>query len=266
MDPQALRASITNNTVSWNGTDEIQLDGNYFTVSGNTTQGNGDATQGAAGIHVYTGSATEGYGQHNTIQNNISIGNYDLTGPDGEGIDLDQWTSGNTVSGNLFYDNEGAGIMIFDSAKNTITDNVLFDNELNPGNSHPDAGEIVLSQALGLTANNKISSNEFLGVDASAVYVDAVSAGDANTFQSDILENMAGGSIYDWAGTSGTSLSFWQGVAGSSNTFTGASVTNPSGITASFLFPTGMVEPINGVSTEPVWVVADLWSAGDGLT
>ena len=242
---------ITANNISNNGQHGIELDGNYFTVSRNNTDGNGTATSGCSGIHLYASSTTDGYGNYNVITDNVSVGNIDTTALDGNGIELDQWTHNNQVTGNFSYDNDGAGIVLYDSRSNVINGNETFDNELDPGQSHTVRGELVMITSSNLTTGNTIENNILLSAstNSQAVFLDGASSTGGNGFTSNVLESLVGAAIYDWAGNIGNTLSFWQNVAGSSNTFTGAPITNPTGITANYLFPSGMVEPVNGVST-----------------
>ncbi len=255
---------ITGNNISTNGQHGIELDGNYFTVSGNTTDGNGTATSGCSGIHLYASSTRDGYGNYNVITGNVSVGNHDTSALDGNGIELDQWTHNNQVTDNFCYDNDGAGIVLYDASKNVINGNETDDNELDPGHTHTVRGELVMITSSNLTSGNTIENNVFLSAstNSQAAFVDSGSSKGHNTFLSNILESVVtNGPIYDWVGTIGSTLSQWQSLSGgTTDEFTGVTVTNPSGITANYVFPGGLSEPINGVATSLYG-----WSATSGL-
>ena len=254
---------IANNLITNSGSHGIELDGNGFTVEGNTVANNGLTVSGSSGIHVYSASATDSYGNNNVISGNVTINNHDTTGQDGNGIELDQWTHNNTVSNNFCYGNDGAGIVLYDSYNNLITANTVGGNELNSGGSHSRMAELVLNESFDLTSNNTVSDNVLIGASANspAVFVDGPSSTSGNNFIANVLENLGGGSIYDWNGAIGSSLSFWQQAAGSTDQFSGVPLTAPpAGITPSFLFPTGLIVPINGNSVTLIG-----WAPGYGL-
>ncbi len=254
---------IANNRITGSGSHGIELQGNGFTVENNTVTGNGLTVSGSSGIHVYSTGTADPYGDNNIIAGNVSINNHDTTGQDGNGIELDQWTHNNHVSNNFCYSNDGAGIVLYDSYSNLISNNTVGGNELNSGGSHSIMGEFVLNEALNLTSNNTISGNVLIGVSASSatVYVDGPSSANGNKFIANILENLGGGSIYDWNGIGGSSLSFWQQSAGTTDQFSGVTLTAPpAGVTASFLFPTGLIASIDGRLVSLIG-----WAPGYGL-
>ncbi len=110
---------------------------------------NGQTTSGCSGIHVYD---EPGYsqGEYNIISGNVAIGNLDpgtnsaTDGQDGSGIELDQLTSNNKVLQNLVIQNDGGGIVIYDSASNAVTYNVAFSNSENRSGAHTILAEFVL--------------------------------------------------------------------------------------------------------------------------
>ena len=92
---------ISNNVIGGSGGDGISVDGNKFTIEDNNCSDNGQTYQGASGIHLFTGSASEGYGDNNIVTGNVCTGNLDIHGEDGNGIIGDQWTNNNTISDNF---------------------------------------------------------------------------------------------------------------------------------------------------------------------
>lgn len=47
------------------------------------------------------------------IAYNIISGTHDSGTGDGNGVEVDQWTHGNAVYGNVAYRNDGAGIVVY---------------------------------------------------------------------------------------------------------------------------------------------------------
>jgi parallel beta-helix repeat protein len=188
--------SIIGNTVTANGIHGIEIDGNNFIVNGNTVSDNGLSTSGGSGIHVFGGfeGAPDAFGVENTITNNVTFGNRDDSGCDGNGIELDQYTHNNVVSGNLAYGNDGAGLALYDSYSNSISNNLLTENELDPGHTHAAMGDLSLNSQIGITANNVFSGN--IGSSASsvpAIFINMASSADNNVFTGDVWENSTGG-------------------------------------------------------------------------
>jgi len=192
----AVGSSIINNTVNNNGWYGIDIDGDNFTVSGNTVDGNGLAISGVSGIHVYGGApgAPDGFGAGNTVTDNITNGNHDATGQDGNGIDLNQYTHDNIVLGNTAKSNDGAGIVLYDSYSNAVIGNLLVSNEKDPGDSHAVAGQLALNEDVGDTHGNYIAANVGISTsNSSAVFIDSVTASDDNAFSDNTWENLANG-------------------------------------------------------------------------
>ena len=186
---------ILGNTISRSGSHGIELTGNNFVVDGNTVSNSGLTTTGSSGIHVFGGfdGAPNGFGVGNTITNNVSYDNRDATGPDGNGIQLDQYTNANTVSGNFATGNDGAGIMLYDSHDNTVANNVTDRNGLGLVGTHPIRGDFVLAGGLDLTRANFITGNIALSTSVPAVLVDGLIVDNANRFSGNIWQNTTGG-------------------------------------------------------------------------
>ena len=127
---------ISNNTVTGNLYHGIELNGNYYVVEGNEVAWNGHGISGTSGIHVYAADGKEGTGQHNVIRYNTSHDNSDINGPDGNGIQLDQWTRFNAVYGNSVYNNNGAGILVYDASDAELSNNRVYNNMLDTLGTH----------------------------------------------------------------------------------------------------------------------------------
>ncbi len=250
---------ISNNVVTGNGLDGINIDGNQFTVKNNTVTDNGLSDFGSSGIHIYASSATDTFGAFNVITGNVCTNNHDFYEEDGNGIESDQWTHDNTISDNFCYANDGAGIILYDSYNNTVSDNDIGGNDLDPDHTHTTMGDLCLNTLLGLTNDNTIQGNAILSTSsvAPAIFV----LGSNNTFLSNVIENLAGGPIYDWQGLIGAQTTGWGQYTSSTNTPSGVPLTAPpAGVTPSFLFPTGATVTLDG---KVVTLVG--WAPGYGL-
>lgn len=231
--------TITANMVSDSGGDGIQIISNYVTVSDNSVSESGLTEAGASGIQVYASSATAGVGLHNTITGNVLFNNHDATAQDGNGILLDQWTGYNVVSDNFATRNDGAGIALYDSAHNSITDNVLGANAMDSGHTHSIRAEISLNDSIGLTRDNVFAGNTALSFlpAAVAVFVDADALKAGNSFSGDVLENVAGGDVFQAGATLGTSASVWNSLMHAKDSFSGVKLSTPvAGETLNYRF------------------------------
>src|SRR5262249_10537961 len=138
---------------------------NGVVIESNEVSANGGLVSGSSGIHVYGGVGSgDGFGVGNVIANNTVFGNREAShGFDGNGIQLDQFTSNNQVKQNVVHDNDGAGILIYDSSSNQIISNTLSGDSLDLTNSHPYRGEIILASDLhdtdNFNFNNLVSGN-----------------------------------------------------------------------------------------------------------
>ncbi len=242
--------TISNNLIIGNGSHGIELNGNDFIVSRNVVSDNGLLDSGASGIHAYASGSNDGYGNDNTISENIVVGTQDTKGNDGNGIEADQWTHDNTISGNFVYGNDGAGVAIYNSRDNTVKSNFIGGNELDPDDTHTRRGEILLNETANLTTGNMLSGNTVLAAfqRSAAVYGDAAVASTQNSFSGNVLENLASGNIYDWGFSSGSSLTYWDSIS-SGDKFSGvATFVGSSGASYDFAFagmPTLMLDGRN---------------------
>jgi len=231
INPAGQATTISGNTISDNGSHGIELDGSNFVVQGNVVLQNGQTAAGSSGIHVYASGSGDLGGDDNVITGNLVAGTNVVGNEDGNGIELDQWTSDNTVSGNTICGNDGSGITLYDSSGNTISANLVFCNDAMP-NGNPSAdGEIVLASSFGLTSDNTISGNLFAGISpyAPVASVDGMSSTLGNTFSGNIFEDFGALAMYDWAGVSGGDASFWRTVTGGSDVFAGVMPSSNTG-------------------------------------
>ncbi len=123
---------IAGNRVYDNGSHGIEINANYYIIEGNEVFRNGAEVVETSGIHIYADSAEQDAGNHNIIRYNVSYENIDINGPDGNGIQIDHWCDFNEVYYNLSFNNDGAGISIWDGSNNKVYNNTLFGNARRP--------------------------------------------------------------------------------------------------------------------------------------
>lgn len=257
--------TISHNTISGNGSHGIEISGNRFIIDSNYVSGNGANSPGASGIHTYATSASDNEGNYNTITNNVTVNTHDTQQTDGNGIELDQWTHNNTVSGNFSYANDGAGIVIYDSYANAISNNFMGGNELDPGHTHVARGDLALNDSsVKGTHNNTFSGNTALSVNSTtpAIFVDPSATTQSNSFANDVFENLSGGPVYNWGGTIGSSQSQWNQYVSPTDKFSGVQMFANSGFqgTYNYTFPAGTNAAIDGHNVQIIG-----WAAGQGL-
>lgn len=160
----STRSEISNNNIINNGHHGIELQSNYFVISSNTVSYNGHSIGGASGIHLYSRSERENTGDFNIITNNISSHNQDdILHWDGNGIQADQWCDNNIISGNKSFNNDGAGIILYDSQNNKVFNNILYNNAQDLKRNPNEQGEIILSSEglhMNMTHHNEIYNNQ----------------------------------------------------------------------------------------------------------
>jgi len=123
---------IAKNRVYKNDNHGISIIANYYIVEANEVFRNGKGVIGTSGIHVFSPSATQNVGKHNVIRHNIVYENIEIEGPDGNGIQLDHWCDRNEVYYNISFNNDGAGINVYDGCENRIYNNTLVSNGRRP--------------------------------------------------------------------------------------------------------------------------------------
>jgi parallel beta-helix repeat protein len=258
----ASPTQVYDNLVTGSSGDGILIESNYVTVTSNEVTGNGQASGGSSGIHIYTPSASAGIGQHNTVSGNIAIGNIDSLDQDGNGIEIDQWATENTVTENLTTQNDGGGVVLYDAPGNTITYNIMFANGEDRHGTHAIHSELILNSSLGLTENNVIKNNSMVGYFTSvdAGFVSAASASGGNTFSANTLAVAGSWSVFQVGSTTGTQQSVWNSLLSASDIFAPPPLTAPTGGPYSYTFPAGTSAVVDG---ETITLYG--WSASPGL-
>ncbi|SFM94162.1 right-handed parallel beta-helix repeat-containing protein [Thermodesulforhabdus norvegica] len=208
---------ITSNEVHGNGHHGIEIRGNYYIIEKNIVYENGFSTPGTSGIHIYSGSAGENSGDYNIIRYNISYRNKETSGPDGNGIQLDQWCDFNEVYYNICYENDGAGISVFDSSGSRVFNNTLVGNMLDPGKSHPFKAELYLAgdSSVNHTRNVAVLNNILVATRSSVAPIAVYDPATRNdlTIGHNLLHSTSGDLLYLWGGTSGRDLAVWNSLA-----------------------------------------------------
>lgn len=187
---------ISGNTISASGDHGIEIQTSGWTITHNVIHDSGEAIGGTSGIHLYSDGASENVGDHNTITYNTSYDNHDTSLYDGNGIEVDQWCDDNTVSFNLTYGNDGAGIIVYDGAGNTITSNTAVNNARRTRAGYrgdilvTSQGDGTVDRTAGNTVRDNLVSENQQGVDA--MFVDWLTADNTNVLGPNLLWNSAG--------------------------------------------------------------------------
>ncbi len=211
---------VTGNVIRDNGSHGVEIHANGVIVDNNQVIGNGLTVTGSSGIHVFGGFTTaDGFGFDNMILGNTVTGTREAgSGYDGNGIQLDRFSGSNIVENNTVTDNDGAGIILYDSAENQIVSNTVIGNALDHNGSHAWRGEVMLATDIDLltdlTASNVISGNTITTRDPATVafWVDMFSADNGNLFGDNLVSRDNGGEIYTWGGSlgvTGSDMGLW---------------------------------------------------------
>jgi parallel beta-helix repeat protein len=212
---------IKGNRVFENGYHGIEVNGSYYIIEKNEVFRNGKDLMGTSGIHVYSLSPEEDSGDHNIIRYNVSHHHVALSGPDGSGIQLDQWCDFNQVYYNICFANDGAGIDIFDSANDYIYNNSLYGNMLDPGGDHPIKAELILASEftrnVDHTDNVSVANNIIVATNPSsyAIYVDRLTSDNRLTIEKNLFFHSQGNAFYFWNGQTGKDIPTWNRFPGS---------------------------------------------------
>jgi len=210
---------IGNNEIKDSGIHGIEIHANSITIGGNKVSGSGRLSTGASGIHVFAKDAEDGFGKHNIIDSNESFDNHDTSAQDGNGIQLDQWCDNNFVTANIIFNNDGAGISVFDAAGAIITGNTLRANMRDPGRSHRHKGELVFASDdehnIDHTRRAKAGGNFIIAAnpEVAAILVDVPTSLHPPMFSNNSLYNTRNGPIARWAGRDITSITAWNALA-----------------------------------------------------
>lgn len=194
---------ITGNTVRRSGHHGMEIRGSWWQIERNTVSASGQSIAGTSGIHLYSASAAENSGDHNLVRYNLSYNNADTGASDGNGIQVDHWCDSNTVSFNLAWGNDGAGISVYEARDNLVFGNTVRGNGLDPTGSHGGLGEIVIGSSAGndRAANNQVFDNIAVATRTAvpALYVDGRAYDNGNSVGPNLLQNTAGGTVLRWS-------------------------------------------------------------------
>lgn len=210
---------IRGNRVHGNGHHGIEIHGNRYVVEANEVFRNGDRAPGTSGIHLFSRSEQDGTGDHNVIRYNVVYENKEAQGPDGNGIQMDQWCDDNVVSYNVVSANDGAGIIAFDSARDRIYNNTVFGNMLDPDGRHPFKGELVLAtdadRRIDRVENVSITNNIVVSTrrGVACIVVDRMTTGRRLEIGNNIFHQKAGGDVFAWGDVSGADPARWSSLS-----------------------------------------------------
>ena len=251
---------INHNTITSSGSDGINVTSNYAVISNNTISNNGLSVGGAAGIHLWGGDPASGRGDYNVITGNIVTDNHDYSFLDGEGILLDRNVTGNTVSNNLAFGNDSAGIASYDNFGNTVSNNTLVGNGTNFAPNHPVRAQLWLADDNGIQQHNTFTNNVLIGTSANTfgAFMDGGSEYGANTFSGNVIEDNPG-LLYDINGTVG-SISTWNSLLGGSDRSSGVQLNAPGSGAYNYTFPAGTTAQVDGRTVQLAG-----WSLSEGL-
>jgi parallel beta-helix repeat protein len=155
-------------------------------------------------------------GARNVVRYNTIWGNRDTAEYDGNGIEVDRWCDDNEVYYNVIYGNDGAGIIVFNGARNRVFNNTVFGNGLDSGKTHAGRVEIAVVGDEGATLEGNVVRNNVAVATAPGAVALKVKAAAARGQQlgSNLFFNSAGGAVYDWAGKKGSDAAEWNARAG----------------------------------------------------
>ncbi len=211
---------MSGNHVYDNGYMGFEISSNYYIVEKNVVHNNGKDYAGSSGIHLFAFSPEDDAGDNNIIRYNISYKNIELDGPDGNGIQLDQWCDNNMVYYNLCYSNDGAGINIYDSSGNTIYNNTLYGNMIDPGTSHLLKAELTLasdySHNIDGTKENTITNNIITATGPSvyAIYIDELTSDNQINIRRNLFFQQKNSPIYWINKNPGNSIKEFNNILG----------------------------------------------------
>ncbi len=214
-DTQGIAAALVNceygketvlagNIVHHNKYMGFEINANYYIIEENIVYNNGEGYAGSSGIHLFSAGLNEDSGDNNIIRYNISYNNIELQGPDGNGIQLDQWCDNNEVYYNICYNNDGSGICLYDSSNNKIYNNTLYGNMQKVDKSYFFTGELILAsdhvKNVDRTNNNMIMNNIVVAKDTGtyAVYIDKITSDNSISMNNNIFFHMANDYFYFW--------------------------------------------------------------------
>jgi parallel beta-helix repeat protein len=247
---------IYGNTINDTGIHGIELDGSFFIIYYNIIHDSGRTSGGTSGIHVFGGGfqngPADGMGNNNVVLNNVVYHAHEPLYHDGNGIQVDRYTRDNKIYSNLFFGNDGMGIILFDSQNNQVYWNTLFGNVVNTlGKYFDPRGNITngTSAAHAHTASASTNNNFAYNViipslpmsDAFDVDSNSLVSG-ANNFGVNKALAVGGSHYYHYAGSDGDNPAIWNTTdfpGGGDDTFGTIPVADIATTTATmdFIFP-----------------------------
>jgi len=223
------RSRILRNTIVRSGHHGMEIQGSRYLIERNTVSDSGLTMGGTSGIHIYSSNAAEDSGDGNLIRRNFSYNNHDTQMSDGNGIQVDQWCDGNEVSYNVVWNNDGAGIILFDAADNRVFGNTAKSNARDPARTHGDRGELILNSAgtaLDRTRGNQVWNNLLVADQPGvpALKIDTTTSNNGNTVSHNLLDQRNGDPVLQFANTTARTATDVDAATGG----TGTTVEAPS--------------------------------------
>ena len=217
---------IARNRVYQNGSHAIEINANYYIIEENEVFRNGKRKIGTSGIHLYCHLATQDAGKHNIIRYNFVYENIETDGPDGNGIQLDQWCDQNVVYYNISFNNDGAGISVFDASDNRIYNNTLFGNGRGiPPPSFPAKADLWIGadSKRNRTRNNKFINNIIVAnnMNTYTLYVDKLTLGSPMIVENNLFYHQKRKDFYSWKDRGGKYIEQLNNLQGFNNNFFG---------------------------------------------
>jgi parallel beta-helix repeat protein len=217
--PAGHETLISGNRIYNNVMHGMEINGNRYIIEHNTVWDNGVKLSGTSGIHVVAKDAHQGTGQFNVIRYNTVSREHETDGQDGNGIQLDQWCDNNQIYFNVVFENDGAGIVLFDAANNLVVNNTLYDNMHDSGGHHAYKGDLVIASDFTKNTNHAFGNvvrNNLIYTERAAVvpiYVDGFAAKNTKEVGNNLLYHAdPNGGLYFWGGLKGRNIASWNAL------------------------------------------------------
>ena len=203
---------VAYNSIIANGLHGIEISASYATIEYNEVMSNGNLTVGTSGIHTFVDQYGDNAAHDLVIRLNVVSDTQENFGPDGNGIELDHWTTQTDIYGNVLYGNDGQGFVGFQSQDWRFFNNVVFDNmqsEAHNNYARP-AEALILSYSLApqdqterfvFLDNLVASSGQFSGssgVDIVPILIDAPTIFWSRMLAGNTYYSANGGDLYNW--------------------------------------------------------------------
>ncbi len=213
---------IEGNVITDNGMHGMEIDGSHYIVLRNRVHGSGRQLSGCSGIHTFCRTPDRPFGKHNVIAFNIVSGTQETTGQDGNGIQADQWCDDNLIAFNICFDNDGAGVNLFDASRTGVFHNTLVGNMIDSGGQHAYKSEVSLASDFTRDMERPVGNRIFNNImsatnpEAAVIFVEATAASRPHEIGNNLLHHARGGALGHWAPTNwrGVSISEWNALVG----------------------------------------------------